>query len=69
VRLYHLRIAGPDDEDFGVLDLECDDDAEAIRLAARAQSPHGHSLWRGAHLLGWFEPASDREIEPDADAD
>lgn len=58
---YCLRIAGPDRDTYGDLDLDCESDAEAIRVAALAESPYGHGLWRGDYLLGWFDPAPPRE--------
>jgi hypothetical protein len=53
---YRLRIVGPDGEVYGDLDLDCDTDLEAIRVAALAESPYGHGLWRGDQMLGWFDP-------------
>lgn len=51
---YALYVFGADGEFEGRVDLDCQSDGEATRIAFGAESPFGHELWRGRSFLGWF---------------
>ena len=52
---YSLYVIGEDGEFDGLVELDCSDDAEALRIAFGAGSPFGHELWQDHRFLGWFE--------------
>jgi hypothetical protein len=52
---YSLYVVGEDGAFDGLVELDCADDAEALRIAFGAVSPFGHELWREGRFLGWFE--------------
>jgi hypothetical protein len=52
---YSLYVVGEDGAFEGLVELECEDDAEALRIAFGAISPFGHELWQDDRFLGWFE--------------
>lgn len=51
---YSLYVFGPDGAVEGLVELDCQSDAEATRVAFGAASPFGHELWSGETFLGWF---------------
>ncbi|RAK58848.1 hypothetical protein DJ021_03050 [Phenylobacterium hankyongense] len=53
---YHLRITLEKDLGHGRLELECENDREAVQIAFGADSPRGHALWQERRFLGVFAP-------------
>ncbi|WP_374472193.1 hypothetical protein [Phenylobacterium sp.] len=62
---FELLVRGPEDEAVGRVDLECDDVAEAMRLAASLVSPYGHELLVDGRFLGRFEAGWGDHLDDD----
>jgi hypothetical protein len=60
---FHLLLSGPDQQPVARLDLDCEDEQEAMRIAASVISPHGHELLEGNRFLGRFDPTWGEHLE------
>lgn len=64
---FHLLIRGPGDEPVGRVDLDCEDEQEAMEVAANVISPYGHELRDDGRFLGRFEASWGEHLESEAD--
>ena len=53
---FRLRLNGPAPGSTAQIVLDCDSEADALRVASQVVSPHGHALFAGERFLGRFEP-------------
>ncbi|UGY23545.1 hypothetical protein HU675_0037240 [Bradyrhizobium septentrionale] len=51
---YHAYILGPDGHIQNRVDVLCDDDEEATRMAEQLVDGHDVELWQGARMLATF---------------
>jgi hypothetical protein len=51
---YVIRAHNPIGDVLALVEFECANDVQAIRVAVQAQSPYGHDLWHEQTFLGWF---------------
>jgi hypothetical protein len=63
---FYLLISGPDFEPVGRADLDCADQADAMRIASNVRSPYGHELFHDSRFLGRFDPAWGEHLEAEA---
>lgn len=59
---YRAYIMGPDGHVQNRVDLQCDDDVEAIKLAKQLVDDHDIELWRLDRKIETFRHTSERPI-------